>query len=64
MGRATTIFFGPVPWGRGEGSKGQVSFNFNNKVNFKIFFKHGHVAYQIDGIMLQGRDGRAGGQKL
>ena len=83
-------FFGPAPWGPGEGSKGQISFNFNYKVIFKdfytklcvtnvryqnisdgifillpgsrprgwtlgrwgvqvvIFFKHGHVAYQID----------------
>ena len=30
-------FFGPVPWGPGEGSKGQISFNFNYKVNFKYF---------------------------
>ena len=22
-------FFGPAPWGPGEGSKGQISFNFN-----------------------------------
>ena len=88
--------FGPAPWGLGEGSKGQISFNFYYKVNFQtflyqilcvfsqikdtkhtrqdfilspgscprggtlerwgcpggqkfIFFKHGHVAYQIDG---------------
>ena len=37
MGRATSIFFGPAPWGPGEGSKGQISFNFNYKVNFKDF---------------------------
>ena len=94
MGRATKKNFGPAPWGPGEGSKGQISFNFNYKVNFKdcfanfvcvltneryktnqtgflfcclghapgvglwgtggaqgvkFFFKHGHVAYQIDG---------------
>ena len=93
MGRATSNFFGPAPWGPGEGSKGQISFNFNYKVNFKdflyqlcvcshkwkiqnisdgifilspgscprggtlgrwgaqgvIFFKHGHVVYQIHG---------------
>ena len=88
-------FFGPAPSGPGEGSKGQISFNFNYKVKFKdflyqtlyvfsqmedtkhirrdfnsvawvmpqgwdfgsaggaqgvnFFFKHGHVAYQIDG---------------
>ena len=93
MGHAPA-FFGPAPWGPGEGSKGQISFNFNYKVNFKdlipnfvcvvtneryktyqtrfsfcclcnapgrdfgalgvpwwsknYFFKHGHVAYQID----------------
>ena len=28
MGRATAIFFfGPAPWGPGEGSKGQISLN-------------------------------------
>ena len=36
MGRATA-FFCPAPWGPGEGSKGQISFNFNYKVNFKDF---------------------------
>ena len=30
-------FFGPAPWGPGEGSKGQLSFNFNYKVNFQRF---------------------------
>ena len=34
MERATT-FFGPAPWDPREGSKGQISFNFNYKV--KIF---------------------------
>ena len=29
--------FGPIPWGPGEGSKGQILFNFNYKVNFKDF---------------------------
>ena len=29
--------FGPIPWGPGEGSKGQISFNFNYKVNFQRF---------------------------
>ena len=39
MGRATSnLFFGPAPWGPGEGSKGQISFNFNYKVNFKDFY--------------------------
>ena len=28
---------GPAPWGSGEGSKGQISINFNYKVNFKDF---------------------------
>ena len=32
------IFFGPAPWGPGEGSKGQISFNFNYKVNVKDFY--------------------------
>ena len=31
------MFFGPAPWGPGEGSKGQISFNFSFKVNFKDF---------------------------
>ena len=30
-------FFAPVPWGPGEGSNGQISFNFNYKANFKDF---------------------------
>ena len=100
--RNVKFTFGPAPWGPGEGSKGQISFNFNYKVNFKdfdsklcvcshkgkiqnisdgifilspgscprggtlghwgvprgskkIFFKHGHVAYQIDGDDEQNR---------
>ena len=32
------LFFGPAPWGPGEGPKGQISFNFNYKVNFKDFY--------------------------
>ena len=32
------LVFGPAPWGPGEGSKGQISFNFNYKVNFKDFY--------------------------
>ena len=96
MGRATSNFFGPAPWGPGEGSKGQISFKFNYKVSFKdflyqtlcvfsqikdtkqirrdfhyvprvmpqgwdfgalggIFFKHGHVVYQVDGDDEQNR---------
>ena len=38
MGRAMSIFFWPSPLGHGEGPKGQISFNFNYKVNFKVFF--------------------------
>ena len=35
------IFFGSAPWGPEEGSKGQISFNFTNKVIFKDFYsKH------------------------
>ena len=30
-------FFWPNSWGSGEVSKGQISFNFNYKVNFKDF---------------------------
>ena len=101
MGRAMSNFFGPAPLGPWEGSKGQISFNFNYKVNSKdfilnfvcvltneryktyqtgfsfcslghaprvglwgargakgvkkIFFKHGHVVYQIDGDDEQNR---------
>ena len=36
FGRATA-FFCPAPWGPGEVSKGQISFNFNYKVNIKEF---------------------------
>ena len=36
MGRAAAQFFGPT-WGPGEVSKGQISLNFNYKVNFKDF---------------------------
>ena len=32
------FIFGSAPWGPGEGSKGQISFNFNYKVNFKDFY--------------------------
>ena len=32
------LFFAPAPWGPCEGSKGQISFNFNYKVNFKDFY--------------------------
>ena len=38
MGRATAKTFLAPPLGPGEGSKGQTSFNFNYKVNFKDFF--------------------------
>ena len=37
MGRATAQYFGPAPWVPVEGKKGQISFNFNYKVNFKDF---------------------------
>ena len=32
------LFFVPAPWGPGEGSKGQIPFNFNYKVNSKDFY--------------------------
>ena len=100
-GACTVKLFLPAPWGPGEGPKGQISFNFNYKVNFKdflfqtlcmfslmkdtkhirrdfysvatrlghapgsgswgypagsqFFFKHGHMAYQIDGDDEQNR---------
>ena len=102
MGRSTSNLF--LPLGPLEGSKCQISFNFNYKVNFKdlytklcvfsqmkdtkhirrdfhsvawvmpqgwnfgvlavprwskiYFFKHGHVAYQIDG------DGEQNGMQI
>ena len=31
------LFLTPLPLGPQEGSKGQISFNFNYKVNFKDF---------------------------
>ena len=37
MGCAKAHFFWPRPLGPGEGPKGQISFNFNFKVNFKDF---------------------------
>ena len=36
--RNHNFFLGPAPWGPGEGSKSQISFNFNYKVNFKDFY--------------------------
>ena len=46
MGRASTLF----PPGPGEGSKGQISLNSNNKVNFK------DVLYQTLCVFLQIKD--------
>ena len=34
--RNSTLFW-PSPWGPGEGPKGQISLNVNNKVDFKYF---------------------------
>ena len=36
-GACNSRFFGPAPWGPGEGSKSQISLNFNYLVNFKDF---------------------------
>ena len=38
MNLRSTSFFCPVPKGPGEGSKGQISFNSNYKVNFRDFY--------------------------
>ena len=62
------IFFGPAPWGPGEGSKGQISFNFNYKVNFKDFFSNfvcvltneRYKRYQTGFILLPGSCHRGG----
>ena len=37
-GARSVIFFWPRPLWPLEGSKGQISFNFNYKVNFKDFY--------------------------
>ena len=37
-GACNNNFFGPAFWGPWEGSTGQISFNFKNKLNFKVFF--------------------------
>ena len=37
MWRAAAVFF-PAPCGPGEGSKGQISFNFNYKGKLKVFY--------------------------
>ena len=38
-GTCTAPLFGsPVPWGLGEGPKGQISLNLNYKVNLQRFF--------------------------
>ena len=70
------LFFGPAPWGPRERSKGQMSFNFNYKVNFKDFLYQTlcvfsqmkntkHVRrdfYSVPWVMLQGCDfGALGG---
>ena len=49
----------PAPWGPGKGSKGQISFNFNYKVNFKDFYTKlcgcshkGKIQNISDGILI------------
>ena len=37
-GALSGIFFGTAPWGPEGGSKGQILFNFNYRVNFKDFY--------------------------
>ena len=39
-GAQRQIIFGPAPWGPGEKSKDQISFNFNYKVDFKDFYSN------------------------
>ena len=38
MGRAMAKKIGPALWSPGEGSKGQISFNFNLQSQFQILF--------------------------
>ena len=51
-------FFGPAPW---EGSKCQILFNFNYKVNFKDFYARGDVG---GGGGALGHWGYPGGQTI
>ena len=37
-GACISIIFGLAPWGCGEESKGQISFNSNYKANFKDYY--------------------------
>ena len=37
-GACNNTFFSPTPWDPGEKSKGQISLNFINKVNFNDFY--------------------------
>ena len=57
MGRATAKPFLPSPWGPGEESKGQISFNFNYKVNFNFYTKLCVCSHKwkIPGLPLGGR---------
>ena len=50
------IFFCPCPWGPREGSKCQISLNFNNKVNFKDFYIKLCVFLQIQDTKYIKRD--------
>ena len=64
------FILGPDAWGLGEGLKGQISFNFSYKVNFKDLFQTVCVFLKINlaWVMAQGCDlwalGCPGGQKL
>ena len=58
LGVQRQTFFGPAPWGPGEGSKGQISFNFNYKVNLKDFYtklcvcSHKHIRRDFHSVPL------------
>ena len=48
MGHSTSNFFWPPPpWDPREGSKGQISFNFNYKIIFKDFYTKLYVFSQM-----------------
>ena len=50
-------FFGSTPWDPGEGSKGQISFNFNYKVDFNDFLYQTFCVFsQIKDIKLIEQD--------
>ena len=48
-------FFGPAPWGPGEGPKGQISFNFNGLQQPEIAQQVALLVYQVVAYQLCSR---------